>query len=74
MVVSFLTQSFFDHFNHFFVSISNSYPHPSLTSHYRRYHFTELHTIDWIQFNTSDPDQDDLWTPYLPSVVCQSEL
>lgn len=32
-----------------------------------RYHFDKLHRIDWIQLDTTDLDQSDLWSDYLPS-------
>jgi len=33
----------------------------------RRYKFKTLHRIDWVQVDTEDPDQHDLWSDYLPS-------
>ena len=37
---------------------------------WRRLHFRKLHMIDWVQLNTEDVEQNDLWSMYLPPKVC----
>ena len=34
-----------------------------------RYRFDTLHRLQWAQPDTADPEQNDLWSDYLPSQV-----
>lgn len=40
----------------------------------RRYHFDTLHRIDWVQLNTEDPENNDMWSEYLPSRIAITTL
>eukprot|EP00038_Savillea_parva_P027749 m.61258 g.61258 ORF g.61258 m.61258 type:complete len:795 (+) comp8013_c1_seq1:131-2515(+) len=40
----------------------------------KSYHFSTLHRIDWVQLNTDDPDNNDLWSDYLPSRIALFKL
>ena len=38
-------------------------------THARRYFFKEMHMVDWVQLDEEDPDQNDLWSNYVPPMV-----
>ena len=40
----------------------------------RRYKFKTMHRIDWVQLDTEDPEQHDLWSEYLPSRIGLEKL
>ena len=40
----------------------------------KRYHFDKLQRIDWVQLDTGDGDQSDLWSDYLPSRTALQRL
>ena len=40
----------------------------------KRYHFDKLRRIDWVQLDTIDPNQSDLWSDYLPSRTALQRL
>ena len=40
----------------------------------KRYKFKKLHRIDWVQLNNDDPEQNDLWSDYLPSRLALDRL